>query len=138
MNKWSKRAVEAEIADALVRVQREQQGRGPSEVRVHLLGDLVVVRLTGVLTPNETRLAVTEEGRRLIKSARQELRYIAHTESETVVARLVGCAVLRSYGDMSVEAAEIVETYVLETDIERRMLRMELDAVNLPGNKRNA
>lgn len=129
MSKWAKRTIEAEIADAIVRVQREQQGRGPEEVHVNILGALVIIRLSGVLTPNENRLAVTEEGRRLIKSARQELRHIVHSESESVVANIVGCDVLRSYSDMNVEASEIVEIYVLETDIERKMLRQELDAM---------
>ena len=130
MSKWAKRTIEAEIANAVVRIQREQQGRGPEDARVHILGDLVVARSSGVLTPNEVRLAATEEGRRLIKSARQELRYIAHQESEAVIARILECSVLRSYGDMDVEAAEMVEVYVLDTDIERKLLRHELDDLN--------
>jgi uncharacterized protein YbcI len=115
--------IEAEAANAVVRFQREQQGRGPADVRAHLVGDLLLVRCTGIFTQTEARLAVTEEGRKLIKSARQELRSINHAEIEAIVAGIVGCGVVRSYYDIDVEAAEQVEVYVLEMDIEKRLLR---------------
>src|SRR5437588_500730 len=97
----TKGSIEAEIANAVVRFQREQQGRGPADVRAHLVGDLVLVRCTGIFTAIEARLASTEEGRKLIKSARQELRAINHREIEEVIAGIVGCNVLRSYFDLN-------------------------------------
>ena len=122
--------IEAQIANALVQFQREQQGRGASDVQVYLLGDLVLVRSTGIFTVTEQRLSGTDEGRRLIKSARQELRTITHFDQETLVASIVGCNVMRSYGDVDVNASEQVEVFVLETDIEKRLLRQELDALS--------
>src|SRR5579859_395133 len=130
MNRPTKGAIEAEIANAVVRFQREQQGRGPADVRAHLIGDLVVVRCSGIFTPSETRLAASEEGRKLIRSARQELRAIHHAEIEGLVGAVTGCRVLRSYADVDVEAAEQMEVYVLEADIEKRLLRQELDRLS--------
>ena len=66
----TKGGLEAEVANAVVRFQREQQGRGPTDVHAYLIGDLILVRCTGIFTATETRLAMTEEGRRLIKSVR--------------------------------------------------------------------
>jgi len=106
--------VEAQIANAVGRFQREQQGRGPTDVRAHLVADLVVVRSTGILTQTETILAGTPEGARIVRSARQELRSIHHEEIESLV--FVGCAVLRSYYDMDVAAAEQVEIYALSAN----------------------
>lgn len=123
VNRPTRGSIEAEIASATVRFHREQQGRGPEEVRAHLIGNLVVVRLSGVFTTTEARLASTPEGRRLIRSARQELRSITRAAAEELIASIVGCAVERSYFDMAVEAAEQIEVYVLETDVERRLLR---------------
>lgn len=127
MNRPSKGTIEAEIANAVVRFQREQQGRGPTDVRAHLLGDLIVVRSSGILTQTEQRLSATDEGRRLIRSARQELRGIHHAEIEDLISGIVGSRVLRSYADLQVEAAEQIEVYILEADVEKRLLRQELD-----------
>ncbi len=117
----TKGSVEADIANAVVRFQREQQGRGAADVRAHLLGDMVIVRCGGILTPVEARLQASDEGRRLIKSARQELRSINHAELETLIGSITGARVLRSYYDVSVEAAEQVEVFVLEADVEKRL-----------------
>ena len=125
--------MEAEVANAVVRFQREQQGRGPTEVRAHLLGDLILVRSNGIFTPTETRLAVSEEGRRLIRSARQELRAISHLEIEEIIAGILGARILRSYFDIHVDEAEQVEVYVLEANIEKQLLRQDTDRLSSPA-----
>jgi uncharacterized protein YbcI len=136
MNRPTKGFIEAEVANAVVRFQREQQGRGPADVRAHLVGDLVLVRCTGIFTQTEAHLAVTEEGRRLIKSARQELRSIHHLDLEGIIAEIVGCPVLRSYSDVNVEVAEQMEVFVLEADLEKRLLRQDLDRLSGVAPKR--
>lgn len=136
MERATKGSIEAEIANAVVRFQREQQGRGATEVRAHLLGDMVVVRCGGIFTPTEAHLSASDEGRRLIKSSRQELRSINRTEIEEIIARLVGCAVVRSYYDVDVDAAEQVEIYMLAQDVEKRLLRQDLDRLTQHGPKR--
>ena len=130
MEKTTKGAMEAEVANAVVRFQREQQGRGASDVRAHLIGDMILVRCGGIFTPTEARLSVSEEGRRLIKSSREELRSINYGEIDGIVGRIVGARVLRSYGDVSVEAAEQIEVFVLETDVDKRLLRQDLDRLS--------
>ena len=116
----SRGSIEAAIAAASVRFQREQQGRGPAEVRAHLLGDMVLVRSTGIFTQTEGHLAGSEEGRRLIKSARHELRSINHLEIESIVAGLVGCPVLRSFYDVDVREGEQMEVFVLAWNLEKQ------------------
>lgn len=120
MNPPTKGALEAEIANAITRFHREQQGRGPGEVRAFVVGDLILVRCQSIFTPVEAKLCASEEGQKLIKSARQELRSINHGEIEEIVGELAGCAVLRSHCDLSVEAAEQVEVYVLEQNVEKQ------------------
>src|SRR5579871_235801 len=137
VNRPTKGTIEAEVANAVVRFQREQQGRGPTDVRAYLLGDLVLVRCGGIFTPTEARLAASEEGRRLIRSSRQELRFLVRQEIEAVIAEIVGCEVLRSYADIDVEAAEMIEVYVLELDLEKRMLRQDLDRLGGVAPKRD-
>jgi len=133
VNRPTNGTIEAAVSDAVVRFQREQLGRGPEQVRAHLVGDLIIVRCTGIFTQTEARLAVSEDGRKLIRSSRQELRSINHAEIEELIASITECAVVRSYGDVDVSAAELMEVYVLDIDMEKRLLRAELD--NLSGLK---
>ena len=116
----TKGALEAEIANAVTRFQREQQGRGPQEVKASLVGDLILVRCQGIFTQTEFKLSSSDEGRKLISSARRELHSITHEEMEEIIAGLCGCLVLRSYFDVSVEAGELVEIYVLERNLEKQ------------------
>ena len=127
MNRVTKGELESDVANAVVRFHREQQGRGPADVRAHLIGDLILARCKGIFTQTEMHLAATEEGRRLIRSARQELRAISHREIEDAIAAITDCKVVRSYCDLDVDAAEQMEVYVLDTDLEKRLLRQDLD-----------
>lgn len=117
MNSPTRGVIESEIASAVVRFQREQHGRGAAEVRAHVIGDLVLVRCNDIFTPAEARLAATEEGRKLIRKAREELWAINHSRIEDLVHEISGCRVVRSYSCVDVEASELVEVYVLEHDI---------------------
>jgi len=120
LNRPTKGSIEAEIANAVVRFQREQQGRGPVEVRAHIVGEMVLVRCKGIFTATEERLAASDEGRKLIRSARQELRAINHREIEEIVGKLLGCTVVRSFYDVDVPGAEQMELFVLSSDVEKR------------------
>ncbi len=135
MTRPTKGTIEADVASAVVRFQREQHGRGAAEVRAFLVGDLVLVRSMGIFTPVEGHLSASEEGRRLIKSARQELRSINHEEVEGIIAGIAGCPVLRSYCDVDVEAAEQMEVYVLTVNVEKRLLRNDLDHLSGLGGR---
>ena len=42
--------IEAAISQEISRFEQDYMGRGPKDIRTHLLGDLLVVRLQGVLT----------------------------------------------------------------------------------------
>ena len=105
--------MEADIANAVTRFQREQQGRGPQEVAAHIVGDLIIVRCEGIFTPTEAKLTASPEGRKLIASSRRELRSINHQEMEDIVSTLCGSAVLRSYCEVDVDAGEQMEVYVV-------------------------
>jgi uncharacterized protein YbcI len=45
--------IEAAICEGISRFEQETRGRGPKEIHAHLLGDLLVVRLQGLLTTAE-------------------------------------------------------------------------------------
>ena len=48
--------IEAAVCDGIARFEQEFMGRGPKDIRAHLIDDLVFVRLKGVLTAAEQHL----------------------------------------------------------------------------------
>ena len=48
--------IEAAICEGISRLEQEYMGRGPRDIHAHLIGDLLVVRLQGVLTAAEQQL----------------------------------------------------------------------------------
>ena len=68
--------IEASICEGIARSQQKYMGRGPNGIHAHLFGDLLVVRLLGVLTVAEQQLVNTlppERGRELLKQVRTQL-----------------------------------------------------------------
>ena len=51
--------IEAAICDVITRFEQEYMGRGPKKIHTHLVGDLLLVRLQGVLTEAEQQLVKT-------------------------------------------------------------------------------
>src|SRR5947207_14924896 len=68
--------IEALICEGISRFEQEYMGRGPKDIHAHLIGDLLVVRLHGVLTAAEQQLVKAfppEKGRDLLKQVRTHL-----------------------------------------------------------------
>src|SRR5258705_377299 len=68
--------IEAAICQGMSRFEQEYMGRGPKGVHAHLIDDLLVVRLEGVLTTAEKHLVKTlqaDKGRDLGKQVRIQL-----------------------------------------------------------------
>ncbi|MEX0713498.1 MAG: Na-translocating system protein MpsC family protein [Pirellulales bacterium] len=56
--------IEAAVCEAITHFEQEYMGRGPKDIRAHLIGDLVLVRLRGVLTAAEQHLVKSLPPRR--------------------------------------------------------------------------
>jgi len=50
---------EAEITQAVIRFEKEYLGRGPLEARTYFINDMIFIRLRGVLTAGDHKLAET-------------------------------------------------------------------------------
>ncbi|OUN01658.1 MAG: hypothetical protein BAA04_00215 [Firmicutes bacterium ZCTH02-B6] len=55
------------LADTIVRFERDNFHRTARRVRVHLVDDLILLRLQGVLSPAERNLAESREGQMLMR-----------------------------------------------------------------------
>src|SRR6266852_5146167 len=85
--------IEAAICEGMSRFEQEYMGRGPKEIQSHLIGDLLVVRLRGVLTAAEQQLVKSlpaEKGRDLLKQVRTHLIETARPVMEAMVQEVTG------------------------------------------------
>jgi uncharacterized protein YbcI len=91
-------------------------GRGPKDIRAHLIGDLLLVRLQGVLTAAEQHLVTTlspEKGRDLLKQVRSQLIEIARSALETLVQDITGIKPRSLHHDISTLTGEEVVVFTL-------------------------
>ena len=108
--------IEAAICDGVSRFEQEYMGRGPKDIRAHLLGDLLVVRLQGVLTAAEQHLVRTlppEKGRDLLKQVRTQLIEVARPVLAEMVAGVAGVPVVSLHHDISTVTGEEVILFTL-------------------------
>ena len=119
----SKGEIEAEISQAIVQFEIDYMGRGPKEVRTHIIEDLVVVRLTGVLTPAEEQLSKSAEGGELVKKMRSTLVEKAKPLLYQVVNTITGTKVVDLHTDISTASGERVFVFSLERSVEAQLPR---------------
>jgi uncharacterized protein YbcI len=109
--------IEAAICEGISRFEQDYMGRGPKDIRAHLIGDLLVVRLQGVLTAAEQHLAKSlpgEKGRDLLKQVRTHLIEMARPTLEALVHEITGAKVLSLHHDISTGTGEEVVAFTLE------------------------
>jgi len=108
--------MEAAVCEGISRFELEYMGRGPKEVRCFLIGDLLLVRLQGVLTAAEQHLvqtAVPEKGRDLLKDVRTQLIEIARPTLETLIEKTTGSKTVSLHHDISTLSGEEVMVFSL-------------------------
>ncbi len=108
--------IEAAVGRGVSRFEQDYMGRGPKDVRAHLLGDLLVVRLQGVLTAAEQQLVKAlpaEKGRDLLKQVRTHLIETARPLLEAMVQEATGVKALSMHHDISTVTGEEVVLFTL-------------------------
>ena len=108
--------IEAAICEGISRFEQEYMGRGPKDIHTHLIGDLLVVRLQGVLTAAEQHLVKSlpaEKGRGLIKQVRVQLVETARPVLEAMIQEVTDVKVLSLHHDISTVTGEEVVLFTL-------------------------
>lgn len=108
--------IEAAICEGMTRFEQEYMGRGPKDIRAHLLGDLLVVRLQGVLTAAEQHLVQTrpaDKGRDLLKQVRTQIIETAGPVMVEMVQRITNTKVVSLHHDISTVTGEEVVLFTL-------------------------
>lgn len=108
--------IEAIICQGINRFEQDYMGRGPKSIHAHLLGDLLVVRLRGVLTAAEQHLVQSlpaEKGRDLLKQVRTHLIETARPTMEAMVEETTGVKVVSLHHDISTSTGEEIVVFTL-------------------------
>jgi uncharacterized protein YbcI len=108
--------LESAVCEGISRFEQDYMGRGPKDIRSFLLGDLLVVRLQGVLTAAEQHLVTSlpaEKGRDLLKQVRTHLVETARPVLEATIQEITGIKVLSLHHDISTVTGEEVLLFTL-------------------------
>lgn len=142
MTMRSQGEIEAAICDGVSRFEQEFVGRGPRDIRAHLLGSLLVVHLQGVLTPAERQLVAPRlaavgsggaggdgnggngnggngfeaeggNGRALLKQVRAHMVALGRPRLEQLVEAVTGVKLTSVHHDISTVTGEEVLVFSL-------------------------
>jgi len=122
----TKGEIEAEITEAIVKFEMDYMGRGPKEARTHIIEDMVLVRLQGVLTPAEQQLTKSVDGVELIKRMRSTLIENARPILFKVIGDITGAKVIALHTDISTVSGERIIAFTLDRDLESTLPRKKI------------
>lgn len=132
----TKTELEMEINRVLIHFEKEFMGRGPLETRTYIMGDFILVRLKGVLTPSELKLAESDDGRStyLLKQVRQQLLDRGRPLLEAQIQDIVGMPVKSVHTDISTKTGE---RFIIFTLQDKLMLDHGANGHALPDARRH-
>jgi len=119
----TKGQLEADISIAMTRFEKEHLGRGPEEVRTFIIEDIIVIRLKGVLTAAEKRLATDAAGAQLIKQVRLRLMESSRELLEQIIRDTTGAEVTTLHTDISTRSGERILVLGLDRNLEEELKR---------------
>jgi len=115
--------MEAEVCDAMGRFQRDYMGlpplsRSPSppNIRCHLIGEVLLVRMRDVRSAAEAHLVATMpggKGRDLLKEVHTHLIESARPRLDAMIAETTGQKVVSVHHDLSTRTGEEVMVFTL-------------------------
>lgn len=109
--------IESAVCHGMCSFEQEYLGRGPKDVSAHLIDELLMVRLQGVLTAAEQRLVeanTVENGRDLIKQVRTLLIETARKQIDSMIQVITGVKVISMHHDISTVTGEEIVVFTLD------------------------
>jgi uncharacterized protein YbcI len=116
----TKGQVEAAITEALTRFERDHLGRGPKQARSFIIQDMVLVRLTGILSPAEKQLSREAGGVQLLKQVRSRLIEGSSTTLWQIIEEATEAKVVTMHTDISSRTGERVFVFGLDENLDAR------------------
>ena len=110
--------IEDAVSEGIRRFEQEYIGRGPKAIHAHLIQDLLVVRLQGVLTAAEKQLVTafdTGRGRDLLKQVRTHLIETSRLLIEAMIHDITDVKAGSLHHDISTVTGEELVVFTLAT-----------------------
>ncbi|MCK5033090.1 MAG: DUF2294 domain-containing protein [Calditrichia bacterium] len=117
----TKGQIEAEISTAITKFEKEHLGRGPMEANTYILDDMILIRLKGILTPAEERLAAESDGAQLIKQIRRRLIESSRPLLENIVNDITGENIKSLHTDISSRTGERIFVLCLSENLQKKL-----------------
>jgi len=116
----TKGQAEAAITESLTSFKREFLGRGPKKARTYIMGDMILVRLQGVLSRAETQLSRDPEGVILLKKMRTKLIEGSGDKIKQIIFDCVGMPVATMHTDVSSRTGDSIFVFTMEGNLEQK------------------
>ena len=110
--------IEAAVSKGVTTFMQEFMGRGPKDICTHLIEDILLVRLQGVLTAAERHLVEAlsaDKGRDLLKDVRTHLVEVSRPRLEKMIEESSGMRCISLHHDVSTVTGEEVFLFTLTT-----------------------
>jgi uncharacterized protein YbcI len=110
--------VEAEITQAIVKFEKDYLGRGPLDARTFFVNDMILIRLKGLITPAERKLAESRDGQILVKETRRQLLETCRPLIEEIIQEIIGCKLVSLHTDMITQTGERILVLTVDRNLD--------------------
>lgn len=114
----TKGQLEAKLSEAVSKFEMEYMGRGPKSIRTYIINDLIVVRLSGILSPSEQKLTDNPQGIELFKKVRSSLFEGGRGYLETLITDIINVAIVSTHSDISTKTGEKIIIITTDRNLE--------------------
>lgn len=118
----TKGQLEAKISEAVSKFEMEYMGRGPKLIRSYVLNDMILIRLSGILSPSEQKLTDNSQGIELFKKVRSTLFEGGRGYLETLITEIIDVAIVSTHSDISTKTGEKIIVITADKNIEEMIV----------------
>lgn len=107
-----------EFNDYIRKLRKELFGKGPDRIHTVFVENMAVSTLYGNLTPTETFIAKTQEGRDIVHSARTKMIQDVYAKNPPVrLEELVGAKFVNLFSDIKFEEDIAISVFIFDKNI---------------------
>jgi uncharacterized protein YbcI len=114
----TKGQMEAKISEIISKFEIEYMGRGPKTIKTYILNDIIIVRLTGFLSPSEQKLTDNPQGIELFKKVRTSLFEGGRGYLETLITDAIDVAIVSTHSDISTKTGEKIIVITVDKNLD--------------------
>ena len=118
MNRKTRGESEDALTKAIIKFEREHLGRGPKDARTYFIDDMILIRLSGLMTSAESMLARDKTGQEIIKGTRRQLMEVSRPLIEQIVRDVLGLDMIGIHTDMSTKTGERIIVLIVDRNLD--------------------